>query len=55
MTKRELRELLYSERKDHEKTKKELGKTKRLLRKYRKQSGRFKRSIINDPFLVYPQ
>lgn len=48
--------MLYQERKEHERTIKELEKTKRLLRKAEKQAGRFKsRNIINDPFLVYPQ
>ena len=42
-TKRELWNMLYNERKEHERTIKELEKTKRLLRKYKKIAGRNKR------------
>ena len=49
MTKKELREMLYAERKSHDRTIKELEKTKRLLRKYKKLSGRVKR--LEDPFV----
>ena len=57
-TKRELWNMLYNERKEHERTLKELEKTKRLLRKYKKMAGRVQRTrscyFGGEPDLIYP-
>ena len=45
--------MLYAERKDHERTIKELEKTKRLLRKYKKLSGRVKKEVFDNEFFAH--
>ena len=51
-SKQELRDMLYEERRSHERTQKELEKTKRLLNKYKKIAGRAKRAPDMEGTLI---